>query len=100
MSRKLTIKIPENNWLFISGDFSFIDDLSERQSLEHYYNGLDNFSWNIIRSTDFSNKKDLKYLQCIKLNEHDEKTFNRNICNLSIIANYGWEFFVKTYPLF
>lgn len=31
---------------------------------------------------------------------HTEKTYNRNIRNLSIIANYGWPFFVEKYPVF
>ena len=31
---------------------------------------------------------------------HTEKTLNSSIRNLSVIANYGWEFFVKTYTLY
>ena len=31
---------------------------------------------------------------------HTEESYNRNIRNLSLIANYGWDFFTKRYPLF
>ncbi len=44
--------------------------------------------------------KDWEILYSLIHKHHTEETYNKSIRNLSIIANYGWEIFVKKYPIF
>jgi len=62
----------------------------------------DNCPWEGITCNiwDTPPGRDWRLVYTLMYQSHTEESYNRNIRNLSLIANYGWDFFVKRYPLF
>jgi len=86
------------------GDFSFMKDSIERRSMEIDLNVLEEknininlkekITWDtppIIQDWDIINSK---LYQC-----HTYESYDRNIKNIAFIKQFGWNCFVKNYPL-
>ena len=82
------------------GDFSFIPDRMERRSLEIDFVVLDKELINIpLNDTIKWNTLDWIFLNSQLYQAHTEKTYNRNIKNIEFIKKFGWDCFVRNYPL-
>ena len=112
------------NKTFNDADFTFINSTFERISMEHDYRSLKqnkpfydllnnaNFTKSFILSErnsldsdrpnfwDTPPGQEWKVFSSFMFVSHSEKSYNRNVKNLAFIVKYGWDSFVKNYPLF